>query len=206
VFFRLVRFIVYLPLRAAFRVRFMHRERLPRPPYILSGNHVSLLDPIVLALLSSTPVGYMGKDELFRGRRWFARFLTMLGAFPVKRGTPDREALAEACRRLEAGRVVGIFPEGTRARGDLGAAYGGAAFVALRTGAPIIPVGIAGTERALPRRAKRIRFARVTIALGEPVRPDEAPQGSRREKVDALTATLMERIADAVHVAGGEDA
>ena len=204
-FFHLVWLICYVPSRVAFRLRFLNRECLPRPPYILSGNHVSHLDPILLALLSWVPVGYMAKSELFQGPRWFAHMLRLLGAFPVKRGTANRAALSEASQRLQAGRVVGIFPEGTRADGAPGVAYGGAALIALRTGSPIVPVGIAGSEQALPRGAKRIRFTRVTIALGEPLDPEDVPEGSRRERMDALTATLMERIATAVCEARGED-
>lgn len=203
--------LLYIPLRLAFRLRFVHRGRLPRSgPVVVSGNHVSYLDPVLIALTSWRPISYMAKVELFEGARWFAWLLRRLNAFPVRRGEPDRTALSEATRRIERPGVVGIFPEGTRvddshggADAGLGEAYGGAAMVALRSAATVVPVGIFGTQEAMPRGAKGVRFRPVTIAFGEPIRPEDVPEGTRRERVDALTAMLMERIAAAVREASG---
>jgi 1-acyl-sn-glycerol-3-phosphate acyltransferase len=203
--YRLVWLAGYVPLRLLYRLRFVDTENLPRSgPFVVSGNHVSYLDPVLLALSTFRPISYMAKTELFEGARWFAWLLRHLRAFRVRRDRADREALVEAKRRLDAGGIVGIFPEGTRTDGRLGEAHGGAALVALRSGVPIVPVGIVGTGDALPRDARRVRLARVTIAFGAPMHPQDAPAGSRRERVEALTGMLMERIADALRRAGEE--
>ena len=193
-----------LPVRLAFRMRTTGRADIPRPPFILSGNHASYLDPVLLAVTIWPPVSYMAKVELFEGSRRFAWLLRRLLAFPVARGTADRGAISEASRRLEAGGVVGIFPEGTRGGGEGGEVFGGAAMIALRAGIPIVPVGITGTGDALPRGARRLRLSRVSVVFGEAIRAEDVSGDSRRERVDALTARLMGRIADAVRAAGGE--
>lgn len=209
-FYRLVWLVFYVPLRLYFRLTFIGRENVPEGAHILSGNHASYLDPALLALSGYRPVHYMAKSELFEHSAWFTWLLRQVRAFPIRRGTPDRQAIATASALLEAGRRVGIFPEGTRADvdvadGGFGAAFGGAALVALRSDVPIVPVGIAGTDKAMPRGSIWIRPARVRIVFGDPLTPQDAGDGSRRERVDALTAMLMERIADAVRAAGGEE-
>jgi 1-acyl-sn-glycerol-3-phosphate acyltransferase len=204
-FFRAVWILLYVPLRVAFRLHFLQRDRLPSTgPVIVSGNHVSYLDPVLLALATRRPISYMAKIELFEGPPWFAWVLRHLKAFPVRRGEADRQAVSEASRRLERSALVGIFPEGTRGEGEVQEGLGGAAMIALRTGATIVPVGIAGTEEALPRDAKGVRFRPVTIAFGEPLHPDDVPNGGRRERMEALTGMLMVRIAEAVDEASRE--
>jgi 1-acyl-sn-glycerol-3-phosphate acyltransferase len=184
----------------AYRTRLLGSENVPSGGAILAGNHVSYLDPVLLWCAAPRPVHFMGKVEL-----WDSRFigwaLDRLLAFPVRRGTPDRAALATAGELLASGELVGIFPEGTRHRGDgpdeLGEANEGVAFVALRAGVPVVPVGIHGTAGALPRGARIPRFPRVTIRFGEPVCPEQYADGGRRERVQLMTGEIMHRIADA---------
>ncbi|GAB4274665.1 MAG: lysophospholipid acyltransferase family protein [Coriobacteriia bacterium] len=201
--YRLAWLLFNIPLRLAFRLRFVGRGRLPsRGPVVVSGNHLSYLDPILLALATWRPIHYMAKVELFEGNRAFAWLLRHVHAFPVRRGTADREALTRAQEILDAGGIVGIFPEGTRSSdGSLGEVYGGAALVAIRSGATLVPVGIAGTEEVLPRGSRRLRFAPVVMAFGEPVTPDRALAGSRKERVASLTGMLMEELEIAVEEA-----
>ena len=195
--YRLVWLVMWMPLHAAYRLRFVSRGRIPESgAYILSGNHVSYLDPVLMALHSFRPVHFMAKTELFSGSPAFAWLLRHLHAFPVVRGTPDREAILEASRLLDEGGIVGVFPEGTRGEGDLGQGLGGAAMISLRTGVPIVPVGVHGTDSALPKGARRARFPRVTVAFGDPLDPADYADGGRKERVAAMTATLMERISE----------
>ncbi|MEY3472318.1 MAG: lysophospholipid acyltransferase family protein [Candidatus Limnocylindrus sp.] len=151
-------------------------ERIPRVgPAILVGNHISWLDPILLAcwLTPSTgrAINWMGKAEAMR---WplVGTFLRVNGVFGVRRGAADLEAFRLAEAVLREGNILGIYPEGTRSHDSkIGPFRDGAALLALRSGAPVIPVAVSGTERLwprgalLPRRAETIR-----MLIGEPRR------------------------------------
>jgi 1-acyl-sn-glycerol-3-phosphate acyltransferase len=183
---------------AAYRTRVVGIENVPEGGAILAGNHVSYLDPVLLWCCAPRPVHFMGKNELWESRP-IGWALTHLLAFPVHRGAPDRTAIVTAGRLLESGSLVGMFPEGTRQRAEteeLGEASQGVAFISLRAGVPVVPVGIAGTEEALPRGARLPRFPRVTFRFGEPVRPQEF-EGAKRERIDRMTREVMDRIATA---------
>ncbi len=184
-------------LRAAFRVRFSGWENVPPGGAILAGNHVSYLDPALLWCVTPRPTHFVAKSELW-DTGWLGYLLDRFWAIPVKRESADREMIATASTLLSAGELMGMFPEGTRKRDSdpdrLGEAHGGVAFLAIRNAVPVVPVGIAGTERALPAGAKFPRFTRVSIRIGEPVRPSDFT-GGRKERMEAMTATIMQRIA-----------
>jgi 1-acyl-sn-glycerol-3-phosphate acyltransferase len=146
----------------------------------------------------------MAKRELWDSR-FIAVVLPRLWGFPVSRGEPDRTAITTATELLRSGHLVGVFPEGTRqdTTGEtLGSAQGGAAFIALRADAPIVPVAFVGTEKVWPRGARLPRLARTFIHVGQPIYPAEVlPAAGRRERVDALTREIMERIGALLQVA-----
>lgn len=182
-----------------FRARIIGAERIPAGGALLAGNHVSYLDPVLLWCLSPRPVHFMAKSELFRSG-FVAWLLPRLWSFPVNRGEPDRTAIVTATELLKSGELVGVFPEGSRREADagesMGEAHGGAAFIALRAGVPIVPVAIVGTERAMPRGARVPRLAKVTIIVGDPIDPAQvAPDAGRKERVSLVTARMMEEIA-----------
>ena len=134
---------------------------------ILASNHRSFLDPFVVAMLTRRPVYEMAKEELFKGRirSWL---LIRVGAFPIRRGVGDRDAMAAAREILDRGDVLIMFPEGTRVRrGPLGQPQSGIGRLALETGAPIVPVAIHGTQDV--RRGWRVRPRRVTVRAGAPM-------------------------------------
>ncbi len=186
-------------LLAAYRMRTVGKDRIPPGGVILAGNHVSYLDPVLMWCGTPRPVHFMAKSELWSvpGLGWL---LTRLWAFPVRRGEPDRSAIVAATDRLTRGDLVGIFPEGTRQReatDDLGEANEGVAFLAMRAGVPVVPVGIAGTDKALPPGARIPRFPRVAIVYGPPIDPSSFSEGGRKERVQAMTGVIMESIVDA---------
>ena len=205
---RLARFIRSVIAPAAlrlYRTRFLGVENLPAGPVILAGNHVSYLDPVLLWAGSARPLHFVAKAELWEVG-WLGWALDHFWAIPVRRATADREMIAAATALLERGESLGMFPEGTRKRdadsGELGEAQGGVAFIALRADVPVVPVGIAGTDKALPAGAKVPRFPPVTFVFGSPVHPQDF-DGGRKERMEAMTSELMVRIAAARDSAKG---
>jgi 1-acyl-sn-glycerol-3-phosphate acyltransferase len=138
----------------------------PKGPLIVASNHLHFCDPPLLGGVLPRYVRFMAKREAFRFP-WGWLFATLYGAFPVNRGQIDRQALRQTERILRDGGVVGMFPEGHRSHGrGLLPAFDGAGLIARRTGAPILPVGIAGSEavfRTKPRWP-------IVVRVGEPFR------------------------------------
>lgn len=206
-FARVVRATLGRLVPVLFRTRTVGADRIPAGGALLAGNHVSYLDPVLLWCVSPRPAHFMAKSELFR-RGFIAWLLPKLWAFPVNRGEPDRAAIVTATELLRAGELVGVFPEGSRREADAGdeagQAHGGAAFIALRAGVPIVPIAFVGTERAMPRGASLPRLTRVTIHVGEPIDPAAvAPEAGRKERVALVTGRMMDEIAALLRSADG---
>jgi 1-acyl-sn-glycerol-3-phosphate acyltransferase len=185
---------------ALYRTRIVGAENVPSEGgYIVAGNHVSYLDPVLLWCAAPRPTHFIAKAELFDAPvvGWV---ISRVWAIPIKRATADREAIGRATALLKHGEPVGIFPEGTRQGPGVtvkaAEAHSGVAFIAARADAPVVPVGISGTERALPRGAWLPRFPQVTIRYGEPVRPEEYASLGRRERLEAMTTEIMRRVAE----------
>lgn len=202
-FARILRATLGKLLLAIYRVRLINAENIPASGgFILAGNHVSYLDPALLWCVMPRETHFVAKSELFE-HRFIGWFLQKVWAMPITRASADREAITRATTLLTGGEPVGMFPEGTRRRpgaqvtADLGEAHAGVAFIAMRAGAPVVPVGIVGTDKALPAGAKIPRFPRVTIQFGLPVDPASFTEGGRKEKLAAVTAEIMKRIAAA---------
>ena len=160
-------------VRAIYRLEVVGADRLPvTGPVVVAPNHDSVLDGIVLGAAIPRELRFIGKAELWRSRL-LAWALDGLGAIRIKRGHGDQLALARMRQALEAGQAVAIFPQG--------AIYGdrvwhrGAARLALVTGAPLVPVRLVGTARALSR--DRIGFPRLRIIFGEPIKVARAQEG-----------------------------
>jgi 1-acyl-sn-glycerol-3-phosphate acyltransferase len=139
-------------------------------------------------------MGYMGKESLWKNKA-LGSFITMLGAYPVNRGAPDREALRRTLDLLERGEPLVLFPEGTRRSGPvIEHLHEGAAFVASRAGVPLVPVGIGGSERALPKGKGLPRPVKIHVIVGPPISPAPIAEGARhpsRRAVKELTLTLQ---------------
>jgi 1-acyl-sn-glycerol-3-phosphate acyltransferase len=186
---RLIRFVVRIIVAIILDVHVVGRQNVPETgQLIIASNHLSWIDiPLIPAFLKRRVV-YMAKEETFQGKMsWLVRFF---GAFPVRRGEADRQSLRTAGEQLKAGRILGIFPEGTRSKiHKLGQAHAGMGMIALRSGAPVLPVAIYGTENAF----KKFR-PRITIIFGEPM--ILIPRGKKitREDIDRSTEQVMLRI------------
>ncbi len=170
-------------------------------PLILAANHISNADPPFIASWLTPalgrPIHWMAKAEALDWpvAGWFMR---QNGAFGIRRGAADTEAFRLAKRVLDDGRVLGAFPEGTRSpTGALQHAKDGVTLLALRSGAPVLPVGVAGTDRFWPRGSKLWRVGgRIALRVGEPFVLERlvGPDG-RKESLDDATTRLMLRIA-----------
>jgi 1-acyl-sn-glycerol-3-phosphate acyltransferase len=172
-------------------------ERIPMEgPVILAANHRSMWDVPIHVIASPRPVTFMAKIELFRNRlfRWAWR---VLGGFPVRREISDIRAIDTALAVLERSEMLCLYPEGTRSKtGEMLPFLRGTAWIALRTGAPIVPCGLKGTGRVPPPGTRKPRFGkRVEVNFGPPIvvqREDD--HRVRKEKADALTSELLAAI------------
>lgn len=189
------------------RLRVRGLENVPKTgAFIYAPNHVSYVDPIVagLALWPHRVINFMAKAELFR-IPLFAPLIRAVRAFPVQRGSGDRDAIRHALALLADGQPVLVFPEGTRAPDDSALLPGelGVALLAARSGAPVIPVGLIGTARIIPR-GKPIFVPRTCeVRIGAPLDLPMLRGGSaRREQLEAATAAVMSAIA---HLTGKPD-
>jgi 1-acyl-sn-glycerol-3-phosphate acyltransferase len=150
------------------------REQIPDGPVVFAGNHQSHVDPPLLSIAVRRNVRYLAVDELFGRAAWFDGLMLFFGAIPTPRGRPPLRALRTAIDHLESGGLVGVFPEGRRTVhwGENGAKRG-AAWLALRTGAPLVPVAIAGAERTLGRDHPRFVRTPIRVWIEGPLDPSD---------------------------------
>lgn len=176
-------------------------EHVPRTgAFILVSNHCSQADPPLLGWATGHQIGrivhFMAKDEMHHWPiiGWLA---DRSGVFWVRRGEGDRAAQRLALQLLGQGKPIGIFPEGTRSRdGRMREGRAGATLLAIRSGALIVPVGIAGSHRLFPGDSRLPRRSRLTFRIGEPFRLEHQPSGRiDRGVLAAGTERIMERIA-----------
>lgn len=176
----------HLLARVLFRLTVTGGEHVPtHGPVLLASNHPGFLDGPLIFSLSPRAPRLLAKAELFFGP--LTRALTWLDQIPVRRGTADRLALRAALESLAEGRAVGVFPEGTRGAGTFEDLNDGLAYLAVRSGAPVVPIAILGTATALPRGSKLPRWGapvRVVFGPAYQVRVSGDPY-SRRTVADA---------------------
>lgn len=160
-------------------------------PLLLAPVHRSNLDSMLIGSASKRRTRALAKHTMF-GSQPFAWLISALGAFPVERGTADREALRAARMLLDGGEAMFVFPEGTRQQGrQVGEVFDGVAYLAAKTGARAVPIGIAGTAEAMPKGTKIPRRAKVVIQVGDLIDP---PQASGRRVTVGDRAAYSERL------------
>ncbi len=195
-FYKLARAVVVGLTRLWTRLHVEGVEHVPaRGPCILAPVHRSNIDTPITAAVTRRRVRFMGKDSLWEKRGW-AWLLSSLGGFPVHRGSVDFEAMKRCLEVLHAGEPLVLFPEGERKAGPtVQPLFEGAAYLALKASVPIVPIGIGGSERVMPKGSKLIYPRRVHVIVGEPIVPG-APGTGRlpRERVRELTGELHVRL------------
>ena len=189
-----------------FRVTVLGGENVPRTgAVLLAGNHTGFLDGPVVYALSPRSATFLAKSELFVGP--LARVLGWLGQIPLHRGQPDRKALKAGLAVLRSGGALGVFPEGTRGAGTLEEVSDGLAYLALRSGAVVVPLAVLGTAEAFPKGARLPRWrAPVSVVFGAPVRVDVEGDPQARRTVRAAAEQLRLVLVAHLGAASGDDA
>jgi 1-acyl-sn-glycerol-3-phosphate acyltransferase len=160
---------------------------------LLISNHQSFLDPILLGVKARRPISFIAKSELFE-HPFFNWLIRKLNSFPIRRGQTDVAAIKEAMRRLKEGRVVAIFPEGTRSRdGEIQPIHQGIAMLVRRGGVPVVPAVIDGAYRAWPRGEKVFQRYPIRAAFGPPL--DTANLKSE-EIIELLEASMKKMLVE----------
>ncbi len=179
-------------MRGLFRLRSEGVENLPEGGFVLAANHVSNFDPwpLGMPLFPKRQLRFMAKVELFKPV--LGPIIRNGGAFPVRRGERDREAIETAVELVRAGEIVVMFPEGTRRRKGLRKRFqpkvhSGAARIALAAEAPLVPAAIGGTDRLS-------RLGPLWVRYGQPVPVDDLRELDTRRAADVATERLMEQI------------
>lgn len=173
-------------------------ENIPRTGgVIVAPNHISYADPPLVGAGMRRQVHFMAKEELFRVPI-LGRLISSAGAFPVRRGSADRKALRKAIELLENGKVICMFPEGTRSLdGSLGEAQVGIGFVALKSRAPVVPALVVDTEKVLAPSGGRPRYHRTKIIYGEPITfPDLYESPDSRSAIDEIGRRIIKAVAN----------
>ena len=197
--YRFLRVLVRALNRILFRTTVEGADRVPdRGPVIIAPVHRSFIDFFVASEVTTRKLHYMAKDSLWRNGA-LARILPSVGAFPVHRESADREALRRAQQVLDAGEVLILFPEGERRIGpvieDL---HEGVAFLAARTGATVVPVGIGGSASVMPKGNRLPRPRHIHLIVGRPISPPPRTGGGRvsRSTIHQLTEELNASLQD----------
>jgi 1-acyl-sn-glycerol-3-phosphate acyltransferase len=191
--YRFLRVLVRGLNRILFRTSVDGADQVPATgPVIIAPVHRSFIDFFVASEVTRRKLHYMAKDSLWR-QGLLARILPAVGAFPVHRESADREALRRAQQVLDAGEVLILFPEGERRTGPVvEGLHEGVAFLAARTGATVVPVGIGGSASVTPKGKRLPRPRHIHLVVGRPISPPARTGSGRvpRSTVHALTATL----------------
>jgi 1-acyl-sn-glycerol-3-phosphate acyltransferase len=184
IFYRFAWCLVVPPIRLYTRMTINGRHNLPKSgAFVLAPVHRSYVDTPIAGCVRSARMRFMGKDSMWKNRQ-FGWVLSALGSFPVTRGAVDREALRRAIDVLKGGDVLVLFPEGERKSGPIvQPLFDGAVYVAIKAGVPIVPVGIGGSEKVMPKKAKFIFPRKVHIEIGPPIMPPDALDGGRIQRV-----------------------
>lgn len=191
ILYHAIRWFAIFVFHITSRIRLHGLYNVPRSgAFIVASNHLAWTDIPLVPMHFHRKVVYMAKEEYFHSKlAWLVRFL---GSFPVKRGEGDRQALRTAEEQLKKGNILGIFPEGTRSRTrTMAKAHAGMGMIALRTGVPVVPAAIWGSENALKKLGSR-----VTISYGEPMVLKPKGKKITREDIDEATDKVMRKIAE----------
>jgi 1-acyl-sn-glycerol-3-phosphate acyltransferase len=187
-----------LLLGAYLSYRSRGRHLVPDGPLVVAANHFSHLDPVVVSLAVGRPIRYLAVDELYGNSKSFDRLILWLGTIPLTRVRVPLGAMRTALAELENGGAVGLFPEGVRVWtwGEVERPKRGAAWLARRAGAALLPVAVTGTDQAMGRGTARISPRPVSVTVCEPLFP--ADFDGEPDPIGAMTERWRERVDAAI--------
>ncbi|MDO4945556.1 MAG: lysophospholipid acyltransferase family protein [Ruminococcus sp.] len=194
--YTVLRVIVNALYHIYYDISFEGTENIPKDGgNIFASNHRSYQDPVFAALPTRVPMSFMAKEELFKQNKAFALLIKTFGAFPVTRGSGDTAVIDTSIEKLEKGRNLTIFPEGTRSKdGKVGKGKTGVALIAAIAQTKVVPVGINFKGSKLKFRSK------VVVRFGKPIIPEEIGATSTDTKaLKIIKNTIMEKITELVH-------
>ncbi len=188
-FYRICASFALAIVRCFCSVHVAGKENIPeKGGFILASNHLSFLDPVVLACVCPRKLNFMAKEELFK-IPVVSQFIRSVGAFPVKRNSADLSAIKEALKRVKSGEGLLLFPEGRRGQeSEVIEAQAGVGFLAAKSNVPVIPVYVSGTEKALPKGAKFLKRSKISVRFGKQISLE------RRMPYQELAEVIMESI------------
>ena len=194
-FYNIARYIVIFLLKCWYNLKFEGKENVPKDGCnIFASNHRSMLDPVLVELQCRVPNCFMAKEELFQGNWFFVKLIKFCGAFPIARGKGDTDAIKLSFEKLESGKNLLIFPEGTRSLdGKVGRGKTGVALIAAVAQCPVVPVGI--------NFEGKLRFRRkIVVRFGKPISPEQLKVTTPGPKeLKLLRNTIMDAIVELVY-------
>jgi 1-acyl-sn-glycerol-3-phosphate acyltransferase len=196
IFYWLIRSLIKAFCRTYFRLGVYGRENIPQSgAFILAPIHRSNVDTPIVSVVTKRRLRFMGKDSLWKIKP-IGAVLSALGGFPVTRGTADLEALKRCLAVLALGEPLVMFPEGTRQSGpNIHPLFDGAAYLSIKSGVPIIPVGFGGTEGVMPKGSKKVLPKKCSVVVGKPIYPPKSDAGRLPR---TATADLTTELSDAL--------
>ena len=206
-FYQVARTVVITFCKIWFRVSYEGTDRLPATgPYVVAPIHRSNIDTFVVGCMTRRRLRFMAKDSLWKVKP-LGLFIETVGGFPVHRGTADVDAIKTALNLLKDEPVV-LFPEGARQSGPIvQPLFDGAVYVAAKAGVPIVPVGVGGSERCMPKGSKLIYPRKIHVIVGDPIAPP-AIVGRRVDRAELAKTTeelsnTLQALFDAAQIRAG---
>ena len=195
-FYGFARGLLFGLSKLLFRIRIQGEEQVPKHgAFIVAPSHRSYLDTPFVSFITRRKIRFMAKEELF-ANSFGNKLFTALGGIPVTRGSASaRTAMKEVQAALEAGEPAAVFPEGTRDHGPtISPLFDGTAYLAVKLGVPIVPVGIGGSEEILASGKKMPRLHKVSVRVGAPIHPPADASTRKRTDLVALSDELMKSL------------
>ena len=195
-FYGFARGVLHGLSKLLFRITIHGRENVPTSgAFIVAPSHRSYLDTPFVSFITRRRIRFMAKEELF-ANSFGNKLFTALGGIPVQRGSASARTAMKAIQvALEAGEAAAVFPEGTRRHGpDIGDLFDGTAYLAVKLGVPIVPVGIGGSEEILASGTKMPRLHKVSLRIGAPIYAPADASTRKRTDLIAISDELLKSL------------